>query len=128
MRGRSRILAFTLVGLAAMTAAAEKPIQYPRTRRVEHVDDYHGTKVPDPYRWLEDDVRKSKDVAAWVEAQNKLTFSFLERIPQRQAIHRRLTRLWDYERYSAPFQVAGRYFYYRNDGLQNQSVLCTTGE
>src|SRR5262245_13114392 len=93
--------------------ADEEAMKYPPTRRVEQADDYHGTKVRDPYRWLEEDVRKSKDVAAWVEAQNKITFSFLERIPQRQAIQRRLTRLWDYERYSAPFKVAGRYFYYR---------------
>lgn len=100
-------------------------MKYPETKKVDHVDDHHGTKVPDPYRWLEDDVRQSKQVAAWVEAQNKLTFSFLESIPQREAIKKRLTELWNYEKYGVPFKVAGRYYYFKNDGLQNQSVMYT---
>jgi prolyl oligopeptidase len=104
-------------------AAAEPPLTYPDTRRVDQVDDYHGTKVTDPYRWLEDDVRKSKDVADWVEAENKVAFRYLEAIPGRDALKRRLTELWNYEKYSAPHQVAGRYFYSKNDGLQNQAVL-----
>ncbi|MFN4259703.1 MAG: prolyl oligopeptidase family serine peptidase [Gemmataceae bacterium] len=98
-------------------------ISYPPTRRVEHVDVHHGVKVLDPYRWLEDDVRTSKEVADWVEAQNKVTFAYLEAIPQRESIKQRLTELWDYEKYSAPFKRGGRYFYFKNDGLQNQSVL-----
>jgi prolyl oligopeptidase len=105
---------------------AEAPMKYPATRRVEQVDDYHGTKVADPYRWLEDDVRTSKEVAAWVAAQNKLTFAYLARIPQRKQIRDRITELWNYERSSAPFKEGGRYFFYRNDGLQNQDVLYTT--
>lgn len=96
---------------------------YPVSKKIDHVDELHGVKVPDPYRWLEDDVRESKDVAAWVEAENKVTMSYLEAIPQREAIRKRLTELWNYEKYSAPFKAGSRYFYFKNDGLQNQSVL-----
>lgn len=103
--------------------AGETRMKYPETKKVDHVDDHHGTKVPDPYRWLEDDVRQSKDVAAWVEAQNKVTFAFLESIPQREPIKKRLTELWNYEKYGVPFKVAGKYYYFKNDGLQNQSVM-----
>jgi prolyl oligopeptidase len=98
-------------------------LKYPATRRVDKVDDYHGTRVADPYRWLEKDVREMKDVADWVEAQNKVTFAYLEKIPQRDAIRKRVTELWNYERYTAPTQKGGRYFHTRNDGLQNQPVL-----
>ena len=97
------------------------PIKYPAARRSDQVDDYHGTKVPDPYRWLEDP--DSPETRAWIEAENKLTFSVLETIPQREAIRRRLTELWNYEKYGVPEARGGRYFYTRNDGLQNQSVL-----
>jgi len=102
---------------------AQPKIRYPETRQVEHYETYHGIKVADPYRWLEADVRKSSEVAAWVEAQNKVTFAFLESIPERKAIRERLTRLWNFEKYTTPFKAAGRYFYERNDGLQNQYVL-----
>ena len=94
---------------------------YPQVRRGDQVDDYHGTKVADPYRWLED--TDSADTHAWVEAENKLTFSYLDKIPYRQPIHERLTKLWNYERYTAPRQEGGRYFYDHNNGLQNQNVL-----
>ena len=114
------IVGTLLCGGIAM--AAEK-ITYPASKKIDHVDDLHGTKVPDPYRWLEDDVRESKDVAAWVEAENKVTMSYLEAIPQRDAIRKRLTELWNYEKYSAPFTAGSRYFFFKNDGLQNQSVL-----
>src|SRR5262245_43300791 len=100
-------------------------MKYPTTRRVDQTDDYHGTKVADPYRWLEEDVRKSKDVEKWVADQNRVTFSFLKSVPERKAIHKRVKELWNYERYSAPFKAGGRYFIFRNDGLQNQSVLYT---
>ena len=106
-----------------LTIAGDTRMKYPETKKIDHVDDHHGTKVPDPYRWLEDDVRQSKEVAAWVEAQNKVTFSFLESIPQREPIKKRLTELWNYEKYGVPFKVAGRYYYFKNDGLQNQSVM-----
>lgn len=98
-------------------------LAYPTTKKVDQTDEYHGTKVADPYRWLEDDARTSSDVANWVEAQNKVTFAYLEGIPQREAIKKRLTDLWNYERYSAPVKFGGKYFYSKNDGLQNQSVL-----
>lgn len=103
--------------------AAEEQLTYPETRKVDHVDDYHGTEVPDPYRWLEQDVRNSREVADWVEAQNKVTFDYLESIPERDRIRKRLTELWDYEKYSSPFKAGGRYYYRHNSGLQNQSVL-----
>lgn len=96
---------------------------YPQTATVDHMDDYHGTMVADPYRWLEDDVRESDDVHQWVEAQNAVSFSYLEKLPARASIEERLTELWNYERIGTPFKEGGRYFYFRNDGLQNQSVL-----
>ncbi len=113
--------AFALVSVMAQ----ETKLKYPDTKKGDQVDDYHGTKVADPYRWLEDDVRKSKDVAEWVEAENKVTFGFLEAIPEREAIKKRITDLWNYEKFSAPFKMGGKYFFSKNDGLQNQSVLYT---
>ena len=101
-------------------AYAQTKIEYPQTRKVEQSDDYHGTKISDPYRWLEDD--NSAETKAWVEAQNKVTFDYLNQIPERAKIKARLTELWNYERYSAPFKQGGKYFYTKNDGLQNQSV------
>ncbi|WP_456406208.1 prolyl oligopeptidase family serine peptidase [Thiolapillus sp.] len=98
-------------------------IQYPAAKRVTQVDTYHGVKVADPYRWLED--LDSTETRAWVEAQNRLTNAWLEKFPEREAIRKRLTELWNYERYSVPYKVAGRYFFSRNDGLQNQSVVYT---
>lgn len=94
---------------------------YPQTRAVEQVDDYHGTKVADPYRWLEE--VDSPETKAWIEAQNKLTFDFLEKIPARERIRQRLTELWDYPKAWAPLKRGGRYFQLRNSGLQNQDVL-----
>lgn len=99
------------------------PLMYPEAKKVDQTDDYHGTKVADPYRWLEDP--DAPDTRAWIEAQNRLTFRFLDRIPERSQIRERLTQLWNYERFSPPFREGGRYFFYRNDGLQNQSVLYT---
>jgi prolyl oligopeptidase len=87
------------------------------------VDDYHGVRVADPYRWLEDP--DSPESRAWIDAENALTFAFLESIPERPRIERRLTRLWDYEKYGVPFKEGGRYFLFKNDGLQNQAVLYT---
>lgn len=103
--------------------AGDTPLKYPKTKRGDQVDVYHGTKVADPYRWLEADVRESKEVAAWVEAENKVTNAYLEAIPERAAIKKRLTELWNFERFSMPSRKSGLYFYTRNDGLQNQSVL-----
>jgi len=96
-------------------------LTYPKTRRSDHIDHYHGTDVPDPYRWLEDP--DSDETKAWVEAEKKVTFGFLESIPEREPIKDRLTKLWNYERFGLPRKRGERYFYTRNDGLQNQSVL-----
>jgi prolyl oligopeptidase len=127
MRRTRLAMAAVVAALAVLvsTTFAEEPkkLKYPDTKKGAVVDDYHGTKVADPYRWLEDDVRKSKDVAEWVEAQNKVTFGFLESIPEREPIKKRITDLWNYEKISAPFKINNRYFFFKNDGLQNQNVL-----
>ncbi|HEY1859776.1 MAG TPA: prolyl oligopeptidase family serine peptidase [Gemmataceae bacterium] len=122
---RAAALLASVVFAAWAIAAGDASIQYPQPHRGDQADDYHGTKVLDPYRWLEDDVRKSEEVKAWVEAENKLSSAYLKAIPERDPIQKKLTELWNYERYSAPFKVGGRYFYNKNDGLQNQSVFYT---
>jgi len=95
---------------------------YPETRKDTTIfDDYFGTKVADPYRWLEDD--NSEETADWVKRQNELTFNYLESLPNRNKIRQRLEKLYNYERYGTPFQKAGKFFFYKNDGMQNQSVL-----
>ncbi|MCA1904364.1 MAG: prolyl oligopeptidase family serine peptidase [Cyanobacteria bacterium KgW148] len=97
-------------------------ISYPVTAQDPTiVDDYHGTKVSDPYRWLEDS--HSEATQAWIAAQNQVTAEFLEAIPERRSIRSRLTQLWNYAKYSVPWREGGRYFWFKNDGLQNQSVL-----
>src|SRR5216684_2370500 len=98
-------------------------IAYPPTRKGDVVDEYHGTKVADPYRWLED--VDSPETCSWVEAENRVTFGYLEQIPERERIRKRLTELWDYPKYGAPFKKGGRSFFFKNSGLQNQSVLYT---
>jgi prolyl oligopeptidase len=125
------IATLTLVAFLPLTACkteappAEPAVAYPATTTVDHVDTYHGVEVPDPYRWLEDDVRENADVKAWVDAQNEVTFAYLEGIPERAAIAERLEQLWDYEKFTTPYKEGGRYFYRHNDGLQNQYVLYT---
>ena len=96
---------------------------YPAAQRVEHVDDYHGVKVADPYRWLED--IDGAQTRAWVEAENAVTFGYLKTIEERDALRERLTALWDYERWGLPTHRGDTYFVSRNDGLQNQAVLYT---
>jgi prolyl oligopeptidase len=108
---------------AATSGTKESNLKYPETRRVNHVDTYFGVKVPDPYRWLEADVRESPEVAKWVKKENAVARAYLDAIPQRAAIEKRLTELWNYERYSPPVQKGGKYFYLKNDGLQNQPLL-----
>src|SRR5262249_34008898 len=95
---------------AAASPVPSRPMQltYPKTKTIEHVDDYHGTKVADPYRWLED--LDGEETRAWVEAQNKLTFDWLAHVPARETLRRRLTTLWNYERYGLPHKKNGRYF------------------
>ncbi len=95
----------------------------PMTRRVDHTDTYHGVVVADPYRWLEKDVRESDEVAEWIERQNEYTQQFLKQIKSRDHIRKRITELWNYEKYGTPFRAGGRIYFYKNDGLQNQYVL-----
>jgi len=98
-----------------------KPRDYPATRRDDVVDDYFGTRVPDPYRWLEDD--NSPETKAWVEEQNRLTFGWLEQVPERASIRKRVTELWDHERFGLPSREGPWTVFSRNDGLQNQAVI-----
>jgi len=100
-----------------------KTFDYPSARKADQIDDYHGVKVADPYRWLED--LDSQETKVWVEAENKLTFSFLNSIPARTGIKDRVTKLWNYEKFGIPSKEGNRYFYSRNSGLQNQSVVYT---
>jgi len=107
--------------ITSAVPAPAQTLQYPAARKSDVVDDYHGTRVADPYRWLEDP--DSPESRAWIEAQNRLTAAYLAEIPARATIRERLTKLWNYPKYGAPFRKAGRYFFLKNDGLQNQSVL-----
>src|SRR5690242_19657481 len=94
---------------------------YPETKKSDISDNYHGTNVPDPYRWLEYDT--AADVAQWVKAENEVTHNYLEQIPFRNKIKKRLTEIWDCPKYSSPFKEGDYYFFFKNDGLQTQSVL-----
>ncbi len=107
--------------LSPASAKAQSTISYPETKTVDQTDDYFGTKVSDPYRWLENPA--SEDAKAWIEAQNKITSEYLAAIPEREKLKQRLTKLWNYEKYSTPFKEGKNYFYFKNDGLQNQRVL-----
>ncbi len=112
------------VTLTACAGDSPRPeitrLPYPETRTVDQTDDYFGTVIADPYRWLEDD--NAPETEAWVEAQNRVTFNYLEQIPSRDAIRQRLTELWNYERFGLPRRRGDFYVYTRNDGLQNQAV------
>lgn len=99
-------------------------MRYPPSAKKDIVENHHGTTVEDPYRWLEDS--QAPETRAWIEEQNKLTFSYLEKLPYRKQIRDRLTQLWNFEKYSVPHREGDRYFYMKNDGLQNQYVLYTT--
>jgi prolyl oligopeptidase len=107
-----------------LMASCTQKLSYPETKKETVTDDYFGTVVEDPYRWLENDT--SAETEAWVEAQNKVTFDYLNKLPNRDKISRQLTGLLDYERVSTPFKRGGKYFFFKNDGLQNQSVLFMT--
>ncbi|NET09454.1 MAG: hypothetical protein F6K16_33055 [Symploca sp. SIO2B6] len=100
-----------------------QPLTYPSSPTVDQVDTYHSVTVADPYRWLEEP--DSDQSTEWIAAQNAVTFGYLNDIPQRQQIKDRLTELWNYEKYRPPFKKGDRYFYFKNDGLQNQDVLYT---
>jgi prolyl oligopeptidase len=105
------------------TVAVSQPLEYPKTKRTDFVDDYFGTKVPDPYRWLEDP--DSPETREWVKAENEITFAYLGKLPDREPFRERLTKLLNYQRYTVPNWEGHRYLYRKNDGLQNQSVIYT---
>jgi prolyl oligopeptidase len=123
MRNPTLLLALSAIFMTTLHSEADPTLTYPKTRKSDFTETLHGQSLPDPYRWLEDD--NSPETKAWVEAQNKVTFAYLNSIPQRDALRKRLTQLWNYERYGTPFKRGPRYFFSRNDGLQNQSVLYT---
>ena len=106
---------------AQATTTAATPVVYPTTKKGDVVDSYFEQKVADPYRWLEDD--RSEETALWVESQNEVTFNYLSRIPYRNQLKERLTKLMDYEKVGAPFKEGKYTYFYKNDGLQNQYVL-----
>ncbi|HEY0679547.1 MAG TPA: prolyl oligopeptidase family serine peptidase [Chitinophagaceae bacterium] len=114
-----RYLKLLLLFVIPFTLHAQ--FQYPVTRKVDHTDEYHGTKVADPYRWLEDD--NSADTKAWVQEQNKVTFDYLNKITYRAQWRKRIEEVYNYAKYSAPSRNGEYYYFYKNDGLQNQSVL-----
>ena len=120
---RLSLLALAAVLLGNQIEASDNKMTYPPARRSDQVDMYHGVRVEDAYRWLED--ADSPETKTWVAAENALTAEYLAKVPVRQRIERRLTELWNFERYSSFFKAGGRYFYSRNDGLQNQNVLYT---
>lgn len=116
-------IAFSAIASLAVHEHLLADLNYPKSERMNQVDTYFGTEVADPYRWLEEDVRESERVRSWVEAQNQVTFDYLESLPGRSAIEERLTEIWDYEKLGAPFRQGDWYYFYKNDGLQNQFVL-----
>ncbi|MCE2769002.1 MAG: prolyl oligopeptidase family serine peptidase [Saprospiraceae bacterium] len=122
------LLFFVTLGLVALSCnkTDKKPlplmkVNYPETKTIDHTDNYFDSIVPDPYRWLEDD--RSTETGEWVKSQNDVSFDYLNKIPFRGAIRERLAKLWDYEKYSAPFKEGDYTYFYKNDGLQNQYVL-----
>ena len=120
MLKRSLFLA-AIVSLLAVSIPAQSEA-YPKAKKVEQTDEFHGVKVADPFRWMED--TKSADTQTWIEQENRITDAYLKSIPERDFLRKRLTEVWNYERYSAPRKVKdGFYIYSKNDGLQNQSVL-----
>lgn len=116
---RNLFILFAAVLIVACTPKQEK-LSYPITKQVDTVDTYFGQEVPDPYRWLEDDM--SEETGAWVKEQNAVTQAYLSKIPYREQIEERLTKLWDYPKISAPFKKGGNYYVFKNDGLQNQDI------
>jgi len=121
---KMKILFITLITIAFMSSCKEEKTcsyLYPTAAKVDTVDVYFGHQVADPYRWLEDD--NSEQTAEWVKAENKITFDYLSKIPFREELKKKLTKIWNYPKYDVPFQKGGRLFYFKNDGVQNQDVL-----
>jgi prolyl oligopeptidase len=119
--GATRVAAAAVVVVVMASLALAQSLQYPAARKTEQTDSYHGVKVSDPYRWLEDD--RSEEVAQWVKTENEVTFSYLERIPYRAQVMKRLEQVYNYPKYAQPFRRGKFYFFSKNDGLQNQSVF-----
>lgn len=111
----------TIIAASMLNDGLAQKLDYPSTNRVDHIDEYHGVKVSDPYRWLEDD--RSKETGEWVKAQNEVTFSYLDKIPFKNKIFIDLEKAYNYPKYSAPRKKGDYYYFYKNDGLQNQAVL-----
>ncbi len=118
---QTQILALAMSMTAVSCGVKQSRLAYPETAKTDTVDVYFGTEVPDPYRWLENDT--SAATAAWVEAENKVTDAYLSQIPFRDALLKRLTEVASYEKIGTPFKEHGKYYFFRNSGLQNQSVL-----
>jgi prolyl oligopeptidase len=121
MKKLQSLFVLCLIIAIPLIMKAQNSLKYPVTKKVDTVDNYFGTKVPDPYRWLEND--KSDETAAWVKAENTVTNDYLAKIPFREAIKARLTKMWNFPKYGVPFKQGKHYFFYKNDGMQNQSVL-----
>ncbi len=116
-------LCLLALAMPLLPSAQAARLPYPDATKTDHVDDYHGTQVADPYRWLED--ANSPETNAWVAAENKLTFGYLRQLPEWDRIHERVSKLWDYEKFGVPHKEGGRYFFSKNSGVQNQSVIYT---
>jgi prolyl oligopeptidase len=117
-----RLRTLFLIAAAAIAPLAEaQRLEYPASKKGDVVDDYHGTSIPDPYRWMES--LGSTETVAWIRAQNAVTSGYLEKLPYRETLRKRITELWDYPKVSLPYREGGRVFYRKNSGLQKQSVL-----
>lgn len=117
------VTTFITCSLSTSIEGKEVMLKYPETKRVEQIDTFHRVDVLDPYRWLEGDVRNDEEVAEWAQTQSDFARAYLDKLPSREMFHKRLTKLWNYEKYSVPSKKSGKYFFYNNDGLQNQYVL-----
>lgn len=115
------ILSTMIISSSSLLSFGQSAIKYPATKKIDKVDVYFGNSIPDPFRWLEDD--RSAETAEWVKEQNKVTFDYLAAIPFRNTIKARMEKLWNYEKVSAPFKEGDYTYYYKNNGLQNQSVM-----
>jgi prolyl oligopeptidase len=114
-------LLLLLIVLTFVGNGYSQRLNYPVAKKVDHVDDYFGTNVEDPYRWMEDN--STEEIKDWIAKENEVTFSYLDRIPFREKIRARLNEVWNYPKYTAPNKAGEYYFFYKNDGLQNQSIL-----
>src|SRR5690349_21193113 len=116
-----KIIAVMIAGSLVTANEVNSQTKYPVTQKISHQDEYFGTKVEDPYRWLEDD--KSEATKAWVTEQNKVTQAYLSQIPYRKKFQDAIEKVFNYPKYSAPSKKGEWFYFYKNDGLQNQSVL-----